>query len=142
MPAALQRKLGDSAFRELARQLVLYGIVGGAQLLLDYLVFVGLTAAGIGIVPSNLIARVTGAILGYLLNRRITFARGVPGGRRESAMMLRFVVVWSLLTLLGTLGLGWLGSMASLQWVWVAKPVTDAFLAVLGFLMSRYWIYK
>lgn len=142
MFAELQRKLAAPAFRELARQLVLYGLVGGAQLVLDYLVFVALTATGLGIVPSNLIARVVGACLGYFLNRSITFARDMPAERRESAMMLRFGVVWGLLTLLGTFALGWLGSVVSLKWVWIAKPAVDAALAALGFVMSRYWIYK
>lgn len=127
---------------ELIRQLMLYGLVGGAQLLLDYACFVVLTGQGLAIVPANLIARVTGAALGYFLNRRITFAGTVVAGSRETAVMLRFTLVWIALTVVGTVIVGLLGKMMALELVWLAKPVVDAFLALLGFLLSRFWIYR
>lgn len=127
---------------ELFRQLMLYGLVGGAQLLLDYVCFVVLTGYGVAIVPANLIARVAGATLGYFLNRRVTFAGAVAAERKETAVMFRFAVVWIALTVVGTVIVGALGKMMSLELVWLAKPVVDAFLALLGFLLSRFWIYR
>jgi putative flippase GtrA len=127
---------------ELFRQLFLYGVVGGAQLLVDYLTFVMLTSLGITIVLANLAGRIVGATLGYFLNRRLTFARLVVEGQRESTMMIRFAAVWIGLTILGTVIVGSLGQMLTLQAIWIAKPLVDAALAVVGFLLSRLWIYR
>ena len=32
--------------------------------------------------------------------------------------------------------------MFGLQWAWVAKPAIELVLGVLGFLLSRHWVYK
>ncbi len=124
------------------RQLFLYGLVGGAQLLLDYAVFVGLTALGLAVIPANLIGRVVGACLGYILNRRVTFASSAGEKGRERGMVLRFCVVWIGLTIVGTTVLDLLSAWIDLKAAWIAKPVVDGLLAVAGFLLSRYWIYR
>ena len=51
------------------------------QLLLDWLVFVAATAAGLPPVPGNLLGRSSGALLGFWLNSRYTFPR--QDGRRH-----------------------------------------------------------
>ncbi|MFT3761083.1 MAG: GtrA family protein [Pseudoxanthomonas sp.] len=127
---------------DFVRQAILYGVVGGAQLFLDYLCFVVLTKQGVAIVPANLIARVIGATLGYFLNRRVTFTDAVAAEHKEIAVMLRFAVVWTGLTIAGTTIVGMLGKVVVLEYVWLAKPLVDGFLAALGFLLSRFWIYK
>jgi putative flippase GtrA len=129
----------------LVRQLLLYGVVGGAQLLLDYAVFVGLTATGMAVIPANLIGRVSGACVGYFLNRYITFAsigQDRRQGRHERGRMGRFAVAWIGLTLVGTAALELLATSVDVKATWIAKPVIDGLLAVVGFVLSRHWIYR
>jgi putative flippase GtrA len=118
-----------------------YGVVGGLQLLADWGVFVLLTGLGLAVVPGNLLGRVAGASLGFWLNGRYTFSRdGQPrlGGQR----LLRFGVVWAVLTIISTLAVQQINAAASLQWAWMAKPAVDALLALAGFAASRRWIYR
>lgn len=133
------------AAKPVVRQLLLYGVVGGAQLLLDYAVFVGLTAVGLAVIPANLIGRVSGACVGYFLNRHITFAnvdQDRRHGRHERSRMVRFAVAWIGLTIVGTAAVQLLASWTDLKVAWIAKPIIDGLLAVVGFLLSRYWIYR
>jgi putative flippase GtrA len=123
------------------RQLVGYGLVGGVQLLADWLLFVVLTGLGLGVVPGNLLARVAGASLGFWLNGRYTFAsRGQSRlGRRN---MVRFVLFWLAVTAASTWAVQALELQQGLHAAWLGKPVVDGVLAGLGFLASRYWIYR
>lgn len=123
------------------RQVIGYGVVGGVQLLADWLVFVLLTGLGLGVVPGNLVARVAGASLGFWLNGRYTFSSdGQPrlGGRR----VLRFVLAWVVMTAISTLAVHQLDQAQGLQAAWLGKPLVDAALAAVGFLVSKYWIYR
>lgn len=123
------------------RQLVSYGAVGGLQLLLDWACFVGLTAAGVAVVPANLAGRIAGASLGFWLNGRYTFARGgVPTLSRRHA--LRFVVFWLATTAASTLAVQAIDAREGLHAAWLLKPLVEALLAALGFLAARYWIYR
>lgn len=143
MPVRTVRdRLARLAALPVARQLLLYGVAGGAQLLLDYMVFVSLTALGMAVVPANLTGRVTGACLGYFLNRHFTFANVVDRQRREHGRVLRFCIVWIGLTAVGTAVLEWLANAFDLKVTWIAKPLVDGLLAIAGFLLSRYWIYR
>lgn len=118
-----------------------YGLVGGLQLLADWGVFVLLTGLGLAVVPGNLLGRVAGASLGFWLNGRYTFSRdGQPqlGGRR----LLRFLATWAVLAVVSTLAVRQLDLAQGLQAAWLGKPLVDAALAVAGFLVSKYWIYR
>lgn len=53
-------------------------IIGALQLLVDWALFVALTALGVAAAPANLASRVGGALLGFWLNGRVTFASEVP----------------------------------------------------------------
>lgn len=123
------------------RQAFLYGIVGGVQLLVDWAGFVALTMLGVWVVPANLLARVSGALMGYWLNGRYTFARG---GKPSlcGASAVRFVAFWLLTTALSTAGVYLLDAEQGRLAAWLGKPLLDASLAVAGFLASRYWIYR
>ena len=50
-----------------------YGLAGGLALLLDWATFVALTWLGIPILPANVLARLAGAMLAYVLNGVFTF---------------------------------------------------------------------
>ncbi|HZH44650.1 MAG TPA: GtrA family protein [Lysobacter sp.] len=129
------------ALRTLLRQGAGYGAVGAIQLLLDWVVFVGLSALGVNTISANLIGRVGGALLGFWLNGVITF-RGQGGRRLGWTRFSRFLLSWTVMSLLSTLAVVLLDRNAGLQWAWLAKPAVDALLALCGFVISRYWIYR
>lgn len=125
----------------IARQGVSFLVVGCCLIVLDWAVFVALTALGVAPVSANIAGRATGALVGFWANGRITFS--VPGsprlGRRRFA---RYLVLWVMLTLLSTVLVALLADRLSLEIAWLAKPVVEAGLAVLSFLVSRHWVYR
>jgi putative flippase GtrA len=131
----------DATPRPLWQQGLGYGLVGGAQLALDWLVFFLLTSVGLAVVPANVAGRIAGAATGFWLNGTLTFRHG--GRARLGWKRLgRFVVAWSVFTVLGTLAVALVDREAGLHVAWIAKPAIDVVLAGLGFLASRYWIYR
>lgn len=124
------------------RELAGYGLVGLAQLALDWACFVLLTAAGCPVVPANLAGRVAGACLGFWGNGRFTFAADGAAPRLGPRRFGRYVVVWLVMAALGTLAVAGLDHLRGLHASWLGKPVVDGTLAVLGFLASKHWIYR
>ena len=125
----------------IARQGASFLVVGCCLIVLDWVVFVVLTALGVVPVSANIAGRVAGALVGFWANGRITFS--VPGsprlGRRR---FMRYLVLWLSLTLLSTVLVTLLASRLSLEVAWLAKPVVEAGLAALSFLVSRQWVYR
>lgn len=118
-----------------------FGAVGGVLILIDWAVFVLLTRIGLGAVEANICGRVVGATSGFFLNGIVTF------GHNGSASLgwhrlLRFVIAWIGMTILSTACVGIVDSRLGLGAAWIAKPAIDAALALLGFLVSRHWIYR
>lgn len=124
----------------LLRQGTHYLLFGLLQLLLDWLVFVAATALGMPVAGGNIAGRICGALLGFWLNGRVTFADAGPrlGWRR----FVRFILVWSVMTLLSTWLVGTVAHGLSLQWAWLAKPVVEGALAVAGFFLWKYLVYR
>ena len=117
----------------LSRQGRHYLLIGGIQWLLDWAVMVVLSHWGMPVEPANIAGRVCGAMLGFWLNGRITFAGDdTRVGRRQ---FLRFVLMWLLTTAISTWSIG-------LKWTWLAKPGVEVVLGGLGFLLSRHWVYR
>ncbi|MBP8081168.1 MAG: GtrA family protein [Arenimonas sp.] len=127
--------------RTLSRQFLLFLLIGGAQVVVDWAMFVALTYAGLPLVAGNLAGRATGACLGYWLNGRYTFATN-GRARLDAVHLRRFVVAWLLLTALSTLLLAVVGHRINLQAAWIAKPVVEAATALLGFVVWRQWVYR
>ncbi|MDY0980250.1 GtrA family protein [Stenotrophomonas sp. CFBP8994] len=132
-------RLSAKALTSLAGEIGRFGLVGGIQLGVDWALFVVLSWAGIGVVPSNLIARAGGAGFGYWLNGKYTFASGSGLGRKQ---MIRFVVTWIVLSVLSSTIVWIVGDKAGLGWAWLVKPAGDAALALLSFFISKHWIYR
>ena len=131
-----------TGWRRTRRQLALYGVIGGVQLLADWLCFVALTWIGMDVVPANLSGRVVGAILGFWLNGRHTFISdsGKPTlGRRHA---VRFIIGWLLTAALSTAAVWLTDHVAGLGWARVCKLGIDGALAIFGFLLSKYWIFR
>ncbi len=125
----------------LPRQGILFLLVGGTQLLLDWAVFVGLTWAGLAVIPSNIVARACAAGSGFWLNGRFTFARDSVA-RLGGTRLVRFALLWCALTVLSTFLLGRLAGISGLEWAWLAKPLVEAVLAVMSFFIQRHWVYR
>jgi putative flippase GtrA len=125
----------------LSRQGLLFVVVGGLQLAVDSLLFVGLTWMGIPVSPSNLAARAGAAGLGFWLNGRFTFSSGNQS-RLGSRRFSRFVIVWVGLTIVSTIVLSMLADALGLEWAWLAKPLVEVVLALLSFFLQRHWVYR
>jgi putative flippase GtrA len=126
---------------KLSKQLVLFVMVGLVLVLVDWATFSLLFYLGMPLAPANVLGRAAGACLGFYLNGRITFAEaGVA--RLGRHRMLRFIIAWVAWTALGTLLMHHSREIFGDQAPYLAKPVIEAFLAGLGFLSSRFYIYR
>jgi putative flippase GtrA len=125
----------------LARQGVSFLLVGLGLVTADWAVFVVLTALGTPASVANILGRVTGALLGFWANGRFTF--GAPGATRLGPhRFLRFMVSWLPLTALSTVLVTVVAARLGLQMAWLAKPLVEACLAVVSFVVSRHWVYR
>ncbi len=123
----------------LARHFRRYLVVGGLQWLLDCAVMLALSMAGIAIAPANIAGRISGAALGFWLNGRYTFSdQGERLGRRQ---LIRFVLMWLIMTWLGTWLLTRVDRLLGLHWAWFAKPLLEILLGLVGFVLARHWVY-
>lgn len=117
-----------------------YLMVGGLQWLVDWGVMVGLSHLGMAVEPANIIGRISGAILGYWLNGKLTFAgEDTAIGRTQ---LQRFLLMWLCTTALSTWAMGSIDDWFGLKWAWLAKPAVEFVLGVIGFVLSRHWVYK
>lgn len=125
----------------IVKQGVSYGFVGVVQIGVDWLTFISLTQLGILTGPANIAGRIVGAALGFWLNGRFTFA-GDSARPVSSNHAIKFMVSWMITTLLSTGAVILAAHTKGLHMAWVVKPVADLVLAAVGFLASKYWIYK
>ncbi|HMB43907.1 MAG TPA: GtrA family protein [Luteimonas sp.] len=117
-----------------------YTLIGGVQWLVDWGVLVGFTHLGMAVVPANIAGRVAGALLGYWLNGKVTFAGDEHAiGPNQ---LRRYLTMWMATTAVSTWSLGAIDHWAGLQWAWLAKPGVEAVLGVVGFVLSRHWVYR
>ncbi len=124
----------------LARQSRSYLIIGGVQWLLDWAVMVGLSHLGLPVRHANIVGRICGALLGFWMNGRFTFAgEGTAVGRVQ---LQRFLVMWVTTTLASTWAIGQIDDYLGLKWAWLAKPLVEIALGLIGFVISRQWIYR
>lgn len=131
-----------SPARLLARQGVGYVVVGVVQLVVDWGVFVSASALGLPVAPANLLGRASGAALGFWLNGRYTF-RDVHGRDRPGwSHGARFLATWVVMTVLSTVCVAAVERTVGLQWAWIGKPVIELVLALFGFLLARYWVFR
>ena len=125
----------------LLRQGGYYLVFGVLQLLLDWLLFVALTALGVPAAPANLASRTSAALLGFWLNGRYTFADG-QGSRLGWRRFVRFWALWLLMTAISTLLVAFVEARLGLHWAWLAKPVVEAGLAAANFFLLRHLVYR
>ena len=124
----------------LTRQSRHYLLIGGFQWLVDWGVMVALSHFGMPIEPANILGRVSGAALGYWLNGAITFAG--EDTALGPTQFTRFALMWLLTTAISTWAMGSIDDWFGLKWAWLAKPGVEFVLGVIGFVLSRHWVYK
>lgn len=137
----LQPGRGATFSRGLARQGLPYTIFGVGALFIDWGTFVLLSWLGLAVPLANVAGRIAGAVVGFLLNGRYTFAtagKSMLGSRQ----LLRYFVTWTALTVLSTLAVTLLASEQWLWLAWLAKPAIDATLAGTAFIVSKRWIFR
>ena len=125
----------------LLRQGGYYLVFGVLQLLLDWLMFVALTALGVPAAPANLASRTSAALLGFWLNGRYTFADG-NGQRLGWRRFARFWLLWLAMTAISTVLVAWVASRLGLHQAWLAKPLVEGMLALATFFLLRHWVYR
>lgn len=118
-----------------------YGVVGGMQLMLDWLIFVTLSALGVPVGGANVAGRATAALLGFWLNGKWTFGKsgGSPLGFEHFG---RYLVLWASMTVLSTIVVMFAARIDGVHAAWLIKPMADLLLAAVGFVVSKYWIYR
>jgi len=123
------------------RQFASYLIIGGTQFLLDWALFSLMFWWGLPAMPANLLARASAAIVGFVLNGRITFADG-DGARLGGRRFVRFVIAWVVMTLISTL----LVFAVTVMWpgplVYLGKPAIEVALAFANFFVLKWFVYR
>lgn len=137
-PGHADRTLVPAMIR-LMRQGLGFTVVGGAQLLLDWGVMVGLSAIGLDLSVANVLGRAAGACLGFWANGRLTFAGGRDTRARQGA---RFVLMWLSLTVLSTAAVNVAAHYGSTAGAWLLKPLIEATLAIISFFTCRHWVFR
>jgi putative flippase GtrA len=122
-------------------QIALYVCFGLLQLGIDWLVFVGLTAAGVAVPFANVSSRLIAAFAGYAFNGLFTFRRDDTPVLGKKAFR-RYCVLWCALTLISTMLVYLVEHRLSLKLSWIAKPIVEATLAIVSFLTMKSWVYR
>ncbi|OOG66467.1 hypothetical protein B0E46_02215 [Rhodanobacter sp. B04] len=123
------------------RQGTSFLFIGGCLVLVDWGVFVLLSASGVDTPIANVAGRVVGALLGFVANGHITF--GSAGSARLGMHRFgRFVLLWLVMTLLSTFLVSEVATHLSLRLAWLGKPMVEAVLAAASFFISRHWVYR
>lgn len=124
----------------LGRHARYYLLIGGVQWLVDWGVMVLLSHYGMMLEVANVCGRIVGALLGYWLNGRLTFAG--EDTAIGPTQLNRFILMWLCTTAVSTVAMGTIDDVAGLKWAWLAKPGVEFVLGVVGFVLSRHWVYR
>jgi putative flippase GtrA len=117
-----------------------YLLIGIVQWLLDWGAMVLLSHLGLAVEIANVCGRISGAMLGFWLNGKFTFAG--DDTRIGGTQLQRFVLMWLCTTAASTWAMSQIDDVFGLQWAWLAKPAVEMVLGVFGFVLSRHWVYK
>jgi len=115
-------------------------MLGAIQILIDSATYIALTKLGVAAAPANICGRCAGALLGFWLNGRITFAHNEQP--RLHLRLTRYLTLWVILTMVSTASLVTIANQAGLARSWWCKPLIEIALGVTSFLLSRHWVYR
>jgi putative flippase GtrA len=119
---------------------VRFMLVGTIQVVVDSATYIVLTKLGIATPPANMCGRCMGALFGFWLNGRVTFARNDKPHLR--LRIARYLVLWVVMTTISTTVLVTIAHHGGLARTWWYKPLIEIVLGVSSFLLSRYWVYR
>lgn len=126
------------------RQTLLFLLVGGLQYVLDAALFAVFISLGLATTPANVLSRATAAAGGFLANRYITFSKRDDTAKSFGSSLLRFVMLWLVMTVLSTSLIVLIkhafGTSFEIQVA--GKLLVEAVLAVASFLASKYWVFR
>ena len=124
----------------LRRHLGGYTAIGLLQWVVEYGLMLALSEWVMPVAPANVIGRIFGAALGFWLNGKWTFAGDdTHVGRRA---FVRFVLMWLALTVLNTWIVHAIDAHCGLRVAQMLKPLADITSGLLGFVLSRHWVYN
>lgn len=124
----------------LRRHLGGYTAIGLLQWVVEYGLMLALSEWVMPVAPANVIGRIFGAALGFWLNGKWTFAGDdTHVGRRA---FVRFVLMWLALTVLNTWIVHAIDAHFGLRMAQMLKPLADITSGLLGFVLSRHWVYN
>ena len=128
----------------LIRQPLYFLIVGGLQAGIDTLLFGLMVSVAIPTERANVVSRLCAAVIGFLLNRYLTFQNRNETLSRLGFSMARFVILWLALTILSTASIMLLAAVfgAGIGNKIGYKIAVEAVLAVLSFFAAKYWVYR
>jgi putative flippase GtrA len=115
-------------------------VVGAIQVVVDSATYIVLTKLGIATPPANICGRCVGALFGFWLNGRVTFARNEQPHLR--LRFARYLILWIVLTAISTTALLTIAARGGLARTWWCKPLIEIALGVTSFLVSRHWVYR
>jgi len=128
----------------MTRQFLLFLFVGGVQYALDASSF-ALLIVFVTAEISNVIARFIGAMSGYFLNGIFTFKKLDSRQKVAPRILLKFVLLWCLMTLLSTFMIQFsIGLFEIESWHLVVgvKLLVEALLVILSFSLQKYVVYR
>jgi putative flippase GtrA len=123
----------------LFKQLLQYGTVGLCALGVDVGTFLVLRAAGVDLIPANVLARFAGAITAYSGNHLWTFSQSTKAADWASSSW-RYALVWVGVTLLSTFLLTTLTRFGATEAP--SKLGVELLMPVLNFFIARRWVFK
>ncbi|MFF3504082.1 GtrA family protein [Streptomyces sp. NPDC003247] len=135
---------GDGRLRRIARELVRFGAVGGAGLLVNLAVFNFVRhVTDLPVVRASVIATVVAIVFNYIGFRYFAYRERDKGGRtRELTLFLLFsaagLVIENGLLFLATYGFGWDGRLQSNVFKFLGIGVATLF----RFWSYRTWVFR
>ena len=94
-------------------------------------------------------------VLGFARAHGLRVLRQDPASRRVvlsgtvaqfntafGVQLQRFAVMWLCTTVTSTWAMGAIDDALGLRWAWLAKPAVELALGIVGFVLSRHWIYR
>lgn len=112
-----------------------------AQLVLEWLIFVVMTVIGVPVAAANVVARAIAAGMGFWFNGKWTFNKSAPPSL-GIVHLGRYLTLWVSTTFFSTLAVMLAARGGGIHVAWIIKPLADLLLACVGFIVSKYWIYR
>lgn len=125
----------------LSIQLVIYAIVGVAQLAVDAFLFLVLVKFGFDALLANLASRLAAGLSGYLCHAFFTFTSSWP--THDLVSFSKFLAWWLTCTVIGGLIMAQaLGLFEQLATIAGIKIAVELAVALASFLVLRNWVFS